>query len=75
MFWGCVGATPRHHVGMKYNVELFYHAFFHQLAYRSKATPVELVLMLKTRVLMNFSAFHDFYVLKIRGLGFMPRTP
>ena len=34
-----------------------------------------LATMPKTRVLVNFSAFRDFFVLKIRGLGFLPQKP
>ena len=67
MFGGCVGR--------KYNVEIFLSCIFHQFAYRSEVAPGELAMVLKTRVLMNFSAFRDFYALKIRGLDFLPPKP
>ena len=49
--------------------------FFHQLAYRSESTPEVHAIMLKTRVLVNCCAFRDFFVLKIRGLGFLTQKP
>ena len=63
-------------MGVKYHIEIFLSClFFLQFAYRSEATYGEPAMVLKTRVLMNFSAFRAFYALKFRGLGFLPRKP
>ena len=67
------------HEGVKYLVEIFLSYLFFflvlQLTYRSEETSGVPAMVLKTRVLVNFSAFRAFYALKFRGLGFLPRKP
>ena len=58
-------------------MKFFYHTFFLvlQLTYRSEETSGVPAMVLKTRVLVNFSAFRAFLALKFRDFGTLPRKP